>query len=301
MRLRPPTAADAEGVLELIVARDVADLGVPDYTLADLRQEWELDEVDLARDAVVVEDEDGSLLAYALVRSVGAQVIVPPQHTGRGIGTTLLRWADERGPRRQWLSERDTAGRELLERNGYRLARHYWRMERDLGAPVEPPAPPEGFELRALDPRADAEAVHALDAAAFAGTPDDRPMSLAAFIEEHLEAHDLDPGLSLVAERDGRLVGLLITRRWDEDGVGFVADLAVDAHEQGRGLGTALLLNAFAGYRAAGLRAAQLGVASDNPRALRLYERAGMTQRFRFDVFEHSASDTPAATAGTTA
>jgi mycothiol synthase len=285
MRLRPPTAADAEAVLELIVARDVADLGVPDYTLADLREEWQLNEIDLSRDAVVVEDEDGSLLAYALVRSVGAQVIVPPAQTGRGIGSALLRWAEEHGPRRQWVAERDTAGRELLERNGYRLARHYWRLERDLSAPVDAPPPPAGFRLRRLDTAADAEAVHALDAVAFAGAPDNREMSLAEF-REQLAAHDVEPALSRVAERDGRPAGFLLTRRW-EDGVGYVDDLAVHPDEQGRGLGTALLLTAFAAYRAAGLRAAQLNVASDNPRALRVYERAGMGQRFRLDVFEH--------------
>src|SRR3954452_22970079 len=286
MRLRPPALDDAEAVLELIVARDVADFGVPDYTLADLRQEWALAEVDLSRDAVVVEDQDGSLVGYAIVRSVGAQVIVPPEHTGRGIGSRLLTWAQERGPRRQWVAERDVTGHELLGRAGYAVVRHYWRMERDLAAPVEPPEALEGVRLRALEPRADAEAVHALDATAFAEAPDNHPMSLAAFREEHLEAHDLDPALSLVAERGGRVAGFLLTRRWVEDGVGYVDDLAVDPDEQGRGLGTALLLNAFAAFRDAGLRAAQLGVASDNPKALRLYERAGMRQRFRFDVLE---------------
>lgn len=287
MRLRPPTDADAEAVFALILARDLADLGEPDYVLDELRQEWGLQEVDLARDAVVVEDEDGSLVGYAIVRSVGAQVIVPPEQTGRGIGSRLLSWAEERGPRRQWVAERDVAGHDLLGRAGYELVRHYWRMGRDLAAPVAPSPPPEGVRLRALEPRADAEAVHALDAAAFAGAPDNRLMSLAAFIEEHLEAHDLEPALSLVAERGGRLAGFLLARRWEDDDVGYIADLAVHPDEQRRGLGTALLLNAFAGFRAAGLRAAQLGVASDNPRALRLYERAGMTQRFRVDVLEH--------------
>jgi mycothiol synthase len=289
VRLRPPTAEDAEAVLELIVARDLADLGEPDCTLAELQEEWGLAEVDLARDAVVAEDEDGSLVGYAIVRSVGAQVTVPPPQMGRGIGTALLRWAEEHGRHRQWVAERDTAGHALLERNGYRLTRHYWRMERDLAAPVETPAPPEGIRLRALEPRADAEAVHAVDSAAFAAVPDYRPMSLAAYTEEQLERHDLDPGLSLIAEREERLAGFLLSRRSDEDGVGFVDALAVHPDEQGRGLGTALLLTAFAAYRAAGLRTAQLMVASDNPRALRLYERAGMAPGIRYDNLERPA------------
>ena len=39
-RLRPPADADAEAVLEVILARDRADLGVPDFTLEDLRADW---------------------------------------------------------------------------------------------------------------------------------------------------------------------------------------------------------------------------------------------------------------------
>lgn len=33
----------------------------------------------------------------------------------------------------------------------------------------------------------------------------------------------------------------------------------------------------------------QLGVASDNPTALRLYKRCGMTKRFRYDTYERSS------------
>ena len=39
-RLRPPADDDAEAVLAVIVARDVADLGVPDFTLEDLQADW---------------------------------------------------------------------------------------------------------------------------------------------------------------------------------------------------------------------------------------------------------------------
>lgn len=287
MRLRAPTPEDAEAVLALIVARDVADYGAPDYTLADLRDEWAASELDLASDAVVVE-QDGVLVGYAIVRGAGAHVVVAPEHEGRGIGTQLLRWAEARGRRRQWVAERNAAGRALLAQAGYEPVRHYWRMELPLAAPASAPPPPDGIELRALRPEADAEALHAISEAAFSANPDYEPESLTTFREEHLQAHDLAPDLSLVAERDGRPVGFLLARRWEE-GDGYVDLLAVHPDASGRGLGEALLRTAFAGFAGAGLRSAQLGVASDNPRALRLYERAGMTQRFRVDVVEKSA------------
>jgi mycothiol synthase len=272
----------------MIVARHVADFGVPDYTLDDLRDEWSLGELDLERDVVVVEDDDGALIGYAIVRSLGAMVVVPPAHEGRGIGTQLLEWAHARGPRRQWIGARNAAGQALLARAGYERARHYWRMRRPLDAPV--PAPPDaGTALRALDPAADAEPVYALKEAAFATTADYWPESFDAFRQSHLEAHDLAPELSVLAERDGAPVGFLLARRWD-DGTGWVDLLGVEPDQRGRRIGEALLLSAFAAFRAAGLRSAQLGVASDNPRALRLYERVGMTQAFRVDVFEHKAT-----------
>ena len=43
-------------------------------------------------------------------------------------------------------------------------------------------------------------ALHALDQAAFASAAGSQPSSRAAFIEEHVQARDLDPALSLVAE-----------------------------------------------------------------------------------------------------
>lgn len=74
--------------------------------------------------------------------------------------------------------------------------------------------------------------------------------------------------------------------------------LGVHPNHRSRRLGTALLQNAFVHFAAAGLREAQLGVASDNPQALRLYERCGMTPRFRIVTFERPAVGAPLITTG---
>jgi ribosomal protein S18 acetylase RimI-like enzyme len=74
-----------------------------------------------------------------------------------------------------------------------------------------------------------------------------------------------------------------------EEGLGFVDLLGVHPHYHQRGLATAMLTAAFAAFAAAGLRKAQLGVASDNSQALRLYERCGMQPRFQFDSYERAA------------
>ena len=81
------------------------------------------------------------------------------------------------------------------------------------------------------------------------------------------------------------MVGFLLARRWPKERVGFIDLLAVHPQARRRGLGSMLLRTAFARFAGAGLREAQLGVASDNPRALQLYERAGMTPRFVVDAY----------------
>jgi mycothiol synthase len=212
------------------------------------------------------------------------------------VGTRLREWAEAReraGGRtrhRQWVGAANESARALLASAGYRPAGAWWRMARALDGPIDAARPAAGIRLRPLDAASDAEAVYALNEAAFADNPEYEGESLPGFRAEHLEARDVARGLSRIAERDGVAVGMLLARRL-EGGAGLVDILGVHPGERRQGLARALLLDGFAAFASAGLREARLGVSADNAAALALYEGLGMRRRFRVDGYERPAGD----------
>ncbi len=287
--IRPPQPDDAEAIAKLVIAGDIAEIGEPDYTLDDLRDEWAARDFDLATDAVVVE-ESGRIVGYAAFRGSETLLIVDPERFGEGIGTALRAWAEDRAREkglttiRQDVGDRNTAAREHLTAAGYERERSYWRMELELDGSETPPEPPKGFTIRALDTVADGHALYLVSSAAFSRNADYRPETETHFDDEHLHAHNLRPELSVVAEHEGRVAGFALVRDHG-DKIAYVDLLAVHPDSAGKGLGSALLRTAYAGAAQARFRSGRLGVASDNPNAIRLYARVGMTQRWRVDSY----------------
>lgn len=282
MLLRAATEADAETAAALIIADDVASLGEADYTLGDLRAEWQEPGFELAHDTAVIEDEAGAIVAYAHFRGRDALAVVDPNREGEGFGSRLLAWVEQRGaergqgPLRQAVGHLGESARELLEQAGWAQTHHFWRLERAVD-----PADAEPGGLRPVAP-GDATGLHAVYAAAF-DDPHDEPTWMA----REFEAHGVDLELSRTTE-DRR--GFALVRRWPED-VLYVALLAVHPDAAGRGLGSALLKGVFAAAREAGQRVVQLNVAAANATAVRLYERVGMSQRWRVDAYEKPLPD----------
>ncbi len=287
---------DAQALLELLAARDGADYGEEDFTRSVLLDALRTGDFDPARDAVVAAHGDERLGGVALL-APGALAFVTPPGEGRGAGSRLLRWVEERAEddRRSIHRQRCAAGnhraRGLLLGAGYRHVRTVHHMSIDLHEPLAaPPVPgpgpgPAGVEFRPLDVARDAQLLHEADNRMFAHNADYEPEPFEAFRAEHLLTPDLAPELSTVARRDGRVAGFTLCRRYG-DGLGLVDLLAVDPAQRRRGLGRALLLGSFRAFAAAGLREARLDVASDNAPGLALYASAGMAATRGTEVYE---------------
>jgi mycothiol synthase len=285
-RVRPPAEGDAASVLGVIVARDVADLGVPDFTLDDLQADWTTPGLALEHDVRVAADADGEIRGYAILLGDDAVVVVHPDAEGEGTGTVLRRWAEaragERGTSvlRQFAYGANDGARRHLREAGYAPAQHYFRLRADLSAVP----PPGGIPLRTFEP-ADEEAVHRLIEDAFTEIEGHTPMTLEQWRAKGTGKAGHDPTLWLVTDDEEGPVGAALGERW-ENGTGYVGELAVAERARGRGLGRGLLLGLFEAFRGAGLRHAELSVHGRNRGALALYESVGMRTTWEAERWE---------------
>jgi mycothiol synthase len=300
IQFRAPTFADAGAVLALLVARDLVDYGVPDMTLPELEDEWSAESFDLGADAIVAQTPDGVIAAYAVIHRPGAMGFVSVDHEGLGIGTRLVQWGRKRerelgrARHRQAIPAGSARARELLLASGYQYERSFSRLVRSLDGSEREPGLGNGMVLRAFAPETDSRGVHSLDELSFAANADFQAETLEEFTDGHLRPREFAPELSLVVHDADALVGFLLARRWREQAVGFIDLLGVHPAWRRRGVGSALLRTAFARFAADGLREAQLGVASDNPQALQIYERAGLRERFVVDAYVRKLDDSAA-------
>jgi mycothiol synthase len=286
MRLRAPRRDEAEAVHAVILARDVADIGRSDYSVQDVRADWELPSVELERDVFVVEDDDGTLIGWADIGEWSARVAVHPDHEGRGVGT-LLRGAveartRERGfPVCQQVIPANAAAVAHLRAAGYEPIQSHQRMRAPLGdLPAAPAAPVWRFDLEA-----EGRAMHELFEEAFAQIPNNEPRSYESWYSD--VSTRSEPMFRLALDDAHGLVGLAIGERW-EDGAGYIAQLAVA--RRGHGHGRTLLLALIDAFRAAGLRTAELSVAGTNVPATGLYESVGLRPDFRIERWQLTRS-----------
>jgi ribosomal protein S18 acetylase RimI-like enzyme len=274
-------------VLRVLLARDVADFGYPDFTIEDLQADWATPGLELERDARVVEQPGGEIVASALLLGDDALIYVHPDACARGIGTALREHAEERARERgtavlrQFIPTGNERAAALLLDAGYWPVQHYFRMRIDL---EDAPRLGDG-PVRTFERDHDEIAVHALVQEGLAEVEGFIAEPLEVWRRQRIEKQRWDPALWLLLEDDQGLAGAVLGERWD-DGLGYVSQLAVAPRARGRGHGRTLLRSLFEAFRADGLRRAELSVHGANRGAARLYESVGMTPSWEAQRWE---------------
>lgn len=298
---RPAGLSDAAAVAAVVAADERRHLGKAETTAEAVTASWA--GMDLEQFSVVVQDGSGRVVAAGdMVPSRAALLMVyghvDPEFTRRGVGAFLADFFEAKAaglPRqpggavtvRHYLPSTNLAARALLEGRGYKLVRAVRRMERALQGVLPEPAWPTGITVRdyrgASDEPATYEAFE-LGSTGMWGRPGND------FAQWAPRAASYDRTLFKLAEADGAIVGISISEAPAADagdGLGHVQSLRVVPAWRRRGLGAALLAQAFADLRLRGASGMWLTVDSGSPTgAPAFYRVAGLNAVRSYLVFE---------------
>ncbi|MEA2505997.1 MAG: mycothiol synthase [Actinomycetota bacterium] len=296
--VRSATQEDLPEVVRLFDALDATFGLAPATDLELLRGLFRLPSFDADRNTWLITASDGAIAAYGDIEERAEESAIAtfgrvhPDHRGKGLGAVLLGLMEQRaleiaGGRqvriRAVTISQDEAGIALLESSGYHHVRTYWHMERSLEELHAAHLPP-GVVIRSFR-EGDAEVFHRIDTEAFRGQWGMSAHPFDEWKERHLEGEAFEPDMWLLAQLEGEDVGILVGRAWTREA--WVDSLAVLGEFRGRGIGAALLQQAFQVFRDAGFRQVALNVDSSNPTgATRLYEAQGMRVRRQWMVYD---------------
>jgi mycothiol synthase len=284
-----------------IVAADQNDdeLTGEDDLLESFDDPW----CDFGRGSVAIYDGDamvgyGLLMAKAnadrehMMRVPGG---VHPEHRGRGIGTWLLRWAEQAAVpiHRKWHPDlplklegscpvRITDATDLFRAEGYEQARWFHFMERGLDAELAGSPVPPGVRLTAFGPE-HVEDARLIRNEAFADHWGATPWSAEEW-QRFMSYQAFRPAFSFLAYEADEPLGLVIGHEYDSITAStgrrelYIATVGTRAMARKRGIASALLTAALSAGRRDGCAIASLHVDADSPTgALGLYQRVGFT------------------------
>ncbi len=293
LELTHPAEAEAPEILEALVAFDLHFLGEADWTLEELLQDWR--DADGGQDVWIARD-GGRVVGYLELSDRdgdwGFDGYVRPDAFGRGVGTALVELGEQETRRRGGARVRtgvlgqDEAAHRLLAGRGYEAVRRFYRMKIDLEDAPEPVAWPEGLELLPFDLEGDTEAVHAAVTEAFADHWSPNPRPHDAWLEQQRKRGRTD-SWNWIVVRDGSEVAAVTVLDGERFNGGWIAAVATRRPWRRRGLGEAMLHEAFRRFWEIGRREVALGVDAQNETgATRLYERVGMRVASSATFFE---------------
>ncbi|WP_430510178.1 GNAT family N-acetyltransferase [Gottfriedia solisilvae] len=286
--IKHPTVEDAQSITDLVSLCDIEEIGEPDITLSDVLDMW--NSIQIETDAWIVLSTTNEIIGYGFVEITGANrmdtcVFVHPQYKNQGIGSVLLKKVEERakvlakgkdGGQKlmNQIPFTNTAARDLVENRGYRFSRLYERMKIELeGQPIQPLLP-EGITLQSFQANYDENTLFSLYDETFRDAWGYSKKDSSTWISQK-QGEGYDPSLWIIAWKDSKPVGFLMSRMQD-DGL-FIDLLGVKSDYRKHGIGKAMLLHIFGLAYQRKQKTILLFVDTDSlTNANRLYQNVGM-------------------------
>jgi mycothiol synthase len=225
--------------------------------------------------------EHDDLVGYAQLESgtewSAGQLLVSLDHRQRGIGTLLLQrlLSESSSPLRVWAMGDTPAARALATAAGLTRQRELLIMERGLHDQLPEPVVPAGVEIRTFVPGQDDQQWLRVNAAAFAGHPEQALIDSDDLADRMAEPW-FDPKGFFVATINDTMVGFHWTKQ-HQDQLGEVYVLGITPSAAGRGLGKALLVTGLRSLQQRGSTRVELYVEADHQAAIELYLTYGFT------------------------
>jgi len=305
---------DLETAVELMNTFSQHYLGMDEAPLEAIRNEWQSPGFEVKRDTRLVLSSQGQAIGYVEVWDTANPPVHPwvwwcvhPKYLGNGVGSYLLKWAEERaqqaiercptGTRVAYRSGADSVvgpAKAVMEAHGMKNIRHSFHMRIEMESPPPEPIWPQGITLKVFDREQDEVAdVYRADTDAFRDHFGfvEQPFAegLERFSYFMLSEESYAPGLWFLAMDGDQIAGICLNRKqsYEDPEVGWVSTLGVLRPWRKRGIGLALLQHSFGEFYRRGYRKVGLGVDGKNlTGALRLYEKAGMHVQRQFQLYE---------------
>ena len=277
---RPFTLDDLDEVFAVYSAAELEDSGHVALEPEDIAGDWARPSFHLASDSIGVFDGDRLVGAAEVTRGgARAEGAVLPGERGRGVGSWLAAWTEQRarslGSRRVGqVAPAGTLPQRLLRGRGYTLGHTSWVLELPEGAAVPERALPEGYTFATGDSEARERAAYAVIQDAFDEWEGRVRESFEDWEATTVRRPGSQPWQLRVVEHDGAVVAASFTIL-DSQGAGYVHQLAVERAHRGLGLAQALLADAFDQARERGATRSELSTDSRTG-ALDLYLKVGM-------------------------
>jgi mycothiol synthase len=299
MQIRAARLDDVERLAAFMGRCTLAHQGVRRASVDEMRQRLTQPGTDPDLDTWVVESDGAEIAGFAQVwpehPAIVCYVRVEPEHTGRGIGSTLLARGAARALALASGGEvtalhatswpKDESAAPLLEGAGFEPIRYLSLMTIELDRMPEPPTWPSDVLVRALDEDSDLRPIHEAQMEVFP----DRRQDFDEWLHEYAGGGGFDRTLWFVAKDEEGIAGfaLCMPELAEDPDAGYISELGVRADRRGEGLGLALLQQMFVEFQRRGKRRVSLHVDVDNlTGAVRLYTRAGMRPDPRLVVWE---------------